>query len=75
MNLDEAIRTALDFENKVRAVYLDAARKAKDDTGKRVKEAGPSKPVQITGLADVPVAGDVCGEFSLGGWSGRPRAS
>jgi rubrerythrin len=38
MNLEEAIRTALNFENKVRAVYLDAARKAKDSTGKRVFE-------------------------------------
>ena len=30
-----------------------------DDAGRRVKEAGPSKPVQITGLTDVATAGDV----------------
>ena len=30
-----------------------------DDAGRRVKEAGPSKPVQITGLTDVATAGDI----------------
>ena len=30
-----------------------------DDTGRRVKEAGPSKPVQVTGLTDVATAGDI----------------
>ena len=30
-----------------------------DDKGKRVKEAGPSMPVEILGLSDVPVAGEV----------------
>ena len=30
-----------------------------DDKGRRVKEAGPSKPVEIIGLTDVPEAGDV----------------
>ena len=29
-----------------------------DDKGKKVKTAGPSTPVEITGLADVPQAGD-----------------
>ncbi len=29
-----------------------------DDKGKKVNEAGPSVPVEITGLADVPVGGD-----------------
>lgn len=29
-----------------------------DDKGKRVKEAGPSVPVEIMGLSDVPEAGD-----------------
>ncbi len=29
-----------------------------DDKGNRVSEAGPSIPVEITGLADVPVGGD-----------------
>jgi len=30
-----------------------------DDKGKRVKEAGPSMPVEILGLSDVPAAGEV----------------
>lgn len=30
-----------------------------DDTGRRVKEAGPSTPVEILGLNDVPSAGEV----------------
>lgn len=30
-----------------------------DDTGKKVKTAGPSAAVQITGLSDVPSAGDI----------------
>ncbi len=30
-----------------------------DDTGRRVKEAGPSKPVEILGLNDVPDAGEI----------------
>ena len=29
-----------------------------DDTGRRVKEAGPSKPVEIIGLSEVPAAGE-----------------
>lgn len=29
-----------------------------NDMGKRIKEAGPSTPVEITGLSDVPNAGD-----------------
>ena len=29
-----------------------------NDIGKRVKEAGPSMPVEITGLNEVPEAGD-----------------
>ena len=31
-----------------------------DDKGRRVKEAGPSVPVEILGLNDVPNAGEVC---------------
>ena len=30
-----------------------------DDQGRRVKEAGPSMPVEILGLNDVPNAGEV----------------
>ena len=30
-----------------------------DDKGRRVKEAGPSQPVEILGLNDVPNAGEV----------------
>ncbi len=30
-----------------------------DDKGRRVKEAGPSMPVEILGLNDVPNAGEV----------------
>lgn len=29
-----------------------------DDTGKRIKEAGPSTPVEVIGFSDVPHAGD-----------------
>ena len=29
-----------------------------NDLGKRIKTAGPSTPVEITGLHDVPQAGD-----------------
>ena len=29
-----------------------------NDLGRRVKEAGPSTPVEITGLSEVPQAGD-----------------
>ena len=36
MDLEKAILTAIDFENRVRAVYADAARKARDDKGKRI---------------------------------------
>ena len=31
-----------------------------DDKGQRVKEAGPSTPVEILGLNDVPNAGEIC---------------
>jgi translation initiation factor IF-2 len=30
-----------------------------DDSGKRIEEAPPSTPVEVTGFADVPAAGDV----------------
>ena len=34
-------------------------RAMKDDKGKKVKSAGPSTPVEIMGLTDVPQAGDI----------------
>jgi len=34
-------------------------RAMEDENGKRVKEAGPSTPVQVVGLSDVPEAGQV----------------
>ncbi len=30
-----------------------------DDKGRRVKKAGPSMPVEVHGLSEVPVAGEV----------------
>jgi len=36
MNLDDAIKTAIEYETKVYKVYLDAMDKASDDVGKRV---------------------------------------
>ena len=38
MNLEEAIKTALDFENKVTSVYQDAVEKTADPAGKRIFE-------------------------------------
>jgi translation initiation factor IF-2 len=35
-----------------------------DAAGKRLKTAGPSTPVQITGLSDVPLAGDIIKIYS-----------
>ena len=34
-----------------------------DDKGRRVKEAGPSTPVEILGLSDVPNAGESSGGY------------
>ena len=34
-------------------------RMMKNDKGKKVKEAGPSTPVEVTGLSEVPEAGDI----------------
>ena len=34
-----------------------------DDRGRRVKEAGPSTPVEILGLSDVPNAGEILMAF------------
>ena len=38
--------------------YHGKVRTLRDDTGKEVVSAEPSKPVEVTGLEDVPVAGD-----------------
>ncbi len=37
---------------------LGRVRVMQDDKGKRVEEAGPSMPVEVTGLSEVPAAGD-----------------
>jgi rubrerythrin len=36
MTIEEAIKTAIQFEKKVHATYLDAAKRASDETAKRV---------------------------------------
>ncbi len=46
-------------DNVVVGTAYGKVRALVDDTGKRVKEAGPSKPVEITGLTEVATAGDV----------------
>ena len=38
--------------------HYGKVRTLKDDTGKEIVSAEPSKPVEVTGLDDVPVAGD-----------------
>ena len=43
----------------VAGTTVGRVRSMMDDKGRRVKEAGPSVPVEITGLNDVPVGGDV----------------
>lgn len=42
----------------VAGVKFGRVRAMMNDRGRRIKEAGPSTPVEITGLADVPQAGD-----------------
>jgi len=39
-------------------VYAGKVRAMFDDLGRRIKEAGPSTPVEITGIDDVPEPGD-----------------
>ena len=43
----------------VAGTTVGRVRSMMDDRGRRVKEAGPSVPVEITGLNDVPVGGDI----------------
>jgi translation initiation factor IF-2 len=42
----------------IAGVYFGRVRAMVNDKGKRLKEAGPSTPVEITGLTEVPQAGD-----------------
>lgn len=49
LNVGDSIVVGNTF-GKVRAMV--------DDLGRRIKKAGPSTPVEITGLSDVPLAGD-----------------
>ncbi|HEX6493553.1 MAG TPA: translation initiation factor IF-2 [Candidatus Dormibacteraeota bacterium] len=46
-------------DNIVAGTVFGKVRALIDDTGKRVKEAGPSLPVLVTGLTDVVVAGEI----------------
>ncbi len=46
-------------DNVVAGAVFGKVRALTDDTGRRVKEAGPSSPVVVTGLTDVVVAGDI----------------
>ena len=43
----------------VAGATVGRVRSMMDDKGRKVKEAGPSVPVEITGLGDVPVGGDI----------------
>jgi len=43
----------------VAGTTVGRVRSMMDDKGRRVQEAGPSVPVEITGLNDVPVGGDI----------------
>ena len=42
MNIEEAIKTALDFEFKVHAVYGEALKMAEDQKGKRIFQVQPT---------------------------------
>lgn len=42
----------------VAGIYPGRVRAMFDDTGKKIKEAGPSTPVEIIGLSNIPSAGD-----------------
>ena len=43
----------------VAGTTVGRVRSMMDDKGRKVQEAGPSVPVEITGLGDVPVGGDI----------------
>ena len=42
----------------VAGIYSGRVRAMFDDTGKKIQEAGPSTPVEIIGLSNIPSAGD-----------------
>jgi translation initiation factor IF-2 len=46
-------------DNLVAGSAFGKVRALVDDTGKRIKEAGPSTPVVVTGLSDVLMAGEI----------------
>ena len=45
-------------DNIVVGTFYGRVRQMKDDLGHLIKSAGPSTPVEITGISDVPAAGD-----------------
>ncbi len=45
-------------DHVVAGTKLGRVRAMNDHTGKRLKEAGPSTPVEVVGLSEVPMAGD-----------------
>ncbi|MCY1151827.1 MAG: translation initiation factor IF-2 [Sphaerochaetaceae bacterium] len=45
-------------DHYVAGIYPGRVRAMFDDTGKKIKEAGPSTPVEIIGLSNIPSAGD-----------------
>ena len=45
-------------DNIVVGTFYGRVRQMKDDLGHLIKSAGPSTPVEITGISDVPSAGD-----------------
>ena len=45
-------------DNVVVGTFYGRIRQMKDDLGHLIKEAGPSTPVEVTGISDVPSAGD-----------------
>ena len=51
--------TLREGETVVAGMTLGNVRAMFDHNGKRIKKAGPSIPVEITGLSDVPQAGDL----------------
>ena len=42
----------------VSGIYPGRVRAIFDDTGRKITQAGPSTPVEVTGLSDIPSAGD-----------------